>query len=99
LTFTIIAVAPFYCRNLGVVCINIGCYPEAAQHLLGALAIYRVVEEQGLDRARQIVGDGGMYDTLRRAFNGMKRSDLSDRVGVWMSLDAFRGEFDFQGME
>jgi peroxin-5 len=105
--------------NLGVSCINIGCYPEAAQHLLGALSMHRVVEEQGLDKAREIVGDGSgpgsvgsiddetlermiqqnessnLYDTLRRAFTGMKRRDLSEKVGAGMSLDAFRGEFDF----
>jgi peroxin-5 len=116
--------------NLGVSCINIGCYPEAAQHLLGALSMHRVVEEQGLDQAREIVanvrhagsgedgagGDGAagaaiddetleriiqqnessnLYDTLRRAFTGMKRRDLSERVGAGMSLDGFRGEFDF----
>ena len=107
--------------NLGVSCINIGCYPEAAQHLLGALSMHRVVEEQGLDKAREIVGDGqagpgnggasiddktlermiqqnessNLYDTLRRAFTGMKRRDLSERVGPGMSLDAFRKEFDF----
>jgi tetratricopeptide (TPR) repeat protein len=105
--------------NLGVSCINVGCYPEAAQHLLGALSMHRVVEEQGLDKAREIVGDGSgagsggsiddetlermiqqnessnLYDTLRRAFTGMKRRDLSERVGAGMSLDAFRGEFDF----
>jgi peroxin-5 len=46
--------------NLGVSCINIGCYPEAAQHLLGALSMHRVVEEQGLDKAREIAsGDSG----------------------------------------
>lgn len=106
--------------NLGVSCINIGCYPEAAQHLLGALSMHRVVEEQGLDKAREIVGDvngpgngGGsiddetlermiqqnessnLYDTLRRALTGMKRRDLSERVGAGMSLEDFRGEFDF----
>jgi peroxin-5 len=120
--------------NLGVSCINIGCYPEAAQHLLGALSMHRVVEEQGLDKAREIVGGGGggggdlnaggsgvnggsggggsiddetlermiqqnessnLYDTLRRAFTGMKRRDLSERVGAGMSLDGFKGEFDF----
>lgn len=41
--------------NLGVSCINIGCYPEAAQHLLGALAMHKVVEQQGRERAREIV--------------------------------------------
>jgi peroxin-5 len=113
--------------NLGVSCINIGCYPEAAQHLLGALAMHRVVEERGLHQAREIVaevrhpgsGEAGadatsaalddetleriiqqnessnLYDTLRRAFTGMKRRDLSERVGAGMSLDGFRDEFDF----
>jgi len=42
--------------NLGVSCINIGCYPEAAQHLLGALSMHRVVEEEGRERAKEIIG-------------------------------------------
>lgn len=42
--------------NLGVSCINIGCYEEAAQHLLGALAMHKVVERQGREKAREIVG-------------------------------------------
>lgn len=41
--------------NLGVSCINIGCYPEAAQHLLGALDMHKVVEQEGKERAREIV--------------------------------------------
>ena len=105
--------------NLGVSCINIGCYPEAAQHLLGALSMHRIVEERGLDKAREIVGgergpDGSsglddealnrmilhnessnLYDTLRRAFMGMNRRDLAERVGLGMSLESFKGEFDF----
>ncbi|KAI9934644.1 Peroxisomal membrane signal receptor PTS1 [Aspergillus wentii] len=50
--------------NLGVSCINIGCYPEAAQHLLGALSMHRVVEQEGRERAREIVGgaDGDIDD-------------------------------------
>lgn len=49
--------------NLGVSCINIGCFPEAAQHLLGALSMHRVVEQEGRERAREIVGgDGGIDD-------------------------------------
>ncbi|KAJ5591871.1 uncharacterized protein N7459_002240 [Penicillium hispanicum] len=44
--------------NLGVSCINIGCYPEAAQHLLGALSMHRVVEQEGRERAREIISDG-----------------------------------------
>ncbi|KAL1999476.1 hypothetical protein VTN02DRAFT_4455 [Thermoascus thermophilus] len=49
--------------NLGVSCINIGCYPEAAQHLLSALAMHRVVEQEGRERAREIVeGVDGIGD-------------------------------------
>jgi len=100
--------------NLGVSCINIGCYPEAAGHLLGALNLHRIVSEQGLDKAREIVGDGNggigdaelermiqqnessnLYDTLRRAFTGMGRRDLTEKVGAGMNLDQFRPEFEF----
>jgi len=44
--------------NLGVSCINIGCYEEAAQHLLGALAMHGVVEREGREKAKQVVGGG-----------------------------------------
>lgn len=44
--------------NLGVSCINIGCYPEAAGHLLGALSLHRAAGAQGLDKAREILDDG-----------------------------------------
>ncbi|KAI9838601.1 MAG: hypothetical protein M1819_004915 [Sarea resinae] len=97
--------------NLGVSCINIGCYDEAAQHLLGALAMHKVVEREGRQRAREVVGpdisDAGLdrmihqnsstnlYDTLRRVFSLMGRRDLADSVGAGMDVDAFRAEFDF----
>ncbi|KAF1808924.1 TPR-like protein [Eremomyces bilateralis CBS 781.70] len=49
--------------NLGVSCINIGCYEEAAQHLLGALAMHRVVERESREKAKELIssagGDGG----------------------------------------
>lgn len=41
--------------NLGVSCINIGCLPEAAQHLLGALDMHKMVEREGREKAREIV--------------------------------------------
>lgn len=101
--------------NLGVSCINIGCYPEAAGHLLGALSLHRAVGAQGLSQARDILDDGhgnpigdeelermihqnesnNIYDTLRRAFTGMSRRDLTEKVGLGMNLDQFRGDFDF----
>lgn len=45
--------------NLGVSCINIGCYEEAAQHLLGALAMHKVVEQEGLERVKEVTGGDG----------------------------------------
>jgi len=51
--------------NLGVSCINIGVFPQAAQHLLGALSMHRVVEREGMQRVKEVIGDdpnngGGM---------------------------------------
>ncbi|KAL8821246.1 MAG: hypothetical protein Q9223_000671 [Gallowayella weberi] len=43
--------------NLGVSCINIGCQEEAAGHLLGALAMHEVVEREGVERVREVMGD------------------------------------------
>lgn len=44
--------------NLGVSCINIGSYEQAAEHLLGALAMHKVVENEGREKARDILGGG-----------------------------------------
>jgi len=97
--------------NLGVSCINIGCYEEAAQHLLGALAMHKVVEREGREKAREVVGEGvdearleqmiqqnqstNLLDTLRRVFAQMDRRDLQEKVVQGMDLEVFRGEFDF----
>jgi peroxin-5 len=97
--------------NLGVSCINIGCFEEAAQHLLGALAMHKVVERQGWERVKEVVGDGvsdeqlesmihqnqstNLYDTLRRVFSQMGRRELADLVGPGMDVERFRGEFEF----
>ena len=96
--------------NLGVSCINIGCYEEAAQHLLGALSMHRVVEQEGRERVQEVVGgvdeeklermmsmnqSTNLYETLRRVFSQMERRDLSKLVGPGMDVNAFRGEFDF----
>ena len=97
--------------NLGVSCINIGCYEEAAQHLLGALSMHRVVEREGRARVEEVVGRGvdeseldrmmsmnqstNLYETLRRVFSQMDRRDLSKLVVPGMDVEVFRGEFDF----
>ncbi|KAL6703160.1 Peroxisomal membrane signal receptor PTS1 [Coniothyrium glycines] len=109
-----LALRPNFVRaryNLGVSCINIGCFTEAAQHLLGALAMHKVVEREGKEKAREVVGNGvsesqldnmihqnqstNLYDTLRRVFGQMGRRDLADLVGPGMDVESFRGEFEF----
>ncbi|KAF2636174.1 TPR-like protein [Massarina eburnea CBS 473.64] len=109
-----LALRPNFVRaryNLGVSCINIGCLTEAAQHLLGALAMHKVVEKEGKERVREVVGDGvsesqlddmisqnqstNLFDTLRRVFGQMGRRDLADLVGPGLNVERFRGEFEF----
>ncbi|OAA60967.1 peroxisomal targeting signal receptor [Niveomyces insectorum RCEF 264] len=54
-----LALAPNFVRaryNLGVSCINMGCYEEAAGHLLAALAMHKTVEKSGREQAREILG-------------------------------------------
>ena len=64
--------------NLGVSCINIGCNEEAAQHLLAALDMHRVVEREGVERVRETVagrGEQGLDDLERvLAAGGMNQS-------------------------
>jgi len=87
--------------NLGVSCINIGCFKEAAEHLLGALAMHKVAEEKAREDARaagvepeRIIHNQStnLFDTLRRVFGQMGRRDLADRVINGMELDVFRYE-------
>lgn len=52
--------------NLGVSCINIGCLPEAAQHMLGSLAMHQLVEREGRERAREIAGGHINDDDLEK---------------------------------
>merc|ERR1711977_296167 len=70
--------------NLGVSCINIGCYPEAAGHLLGALNLHRVVGDQGMDQAREIMaaeGNGGIGDAeLERMIQQNESTNLYDTL-------------------
>lgn len=87
--------------NLGVSCINIGCYEQAAEHLLGALAMHKVAEEKarqdagkvGLDPGRIVQNQStNLFDTLRRVFSQMGRRDLADLVTNGMDIDIFRYE-------
>ncbi|KAF3769247.1 TPR-like protein [Cryphonectria parasitica EP155] len=59
-----LALRPNFVRaryNLGVSCMNIGCYEQAAGHLLSALAMHKTVEKAGREKARELLsttGDG-----------------------------------------
>ncbi|KAL7273034.1 Peroxisomal membrane signal receptor PTS1 [Rhizina undulata] len=85
--------------NLGVSCINIGCFEQAAQHLLGALSMHKEAEEQarkdagnvGVDPTRIVHNQStNLFDTLRRVFSQMGRRDLADEVRNGMDINVFR---------
>lgn len=78
--------------NLGVSCINIGCYKEAAEHLLSGLAMHEV---EGSESTLNNNQSSSLMETLKRAFIAMDRRDLLEQVKPGMSLDQFRGEFNF----
>ncbi|KAI9802521.1 MAG: Peroxisomal membrane signal receptor PTS1 [Piccolia ochrophora] len=71
--------------NLGVSCINIGCFEEAAQHLLGALSMHRVVEREGMERVREVLGGGGGGGGAERVEEG----DVRRMVAQYESTNLF----------
>jgi peroxin-5 len=70
--------------NLGVSCINIGCYDEAAGHLLGALAMHKVQEAEGREKAKDILsgGNGGSVSEaeLERMISQNQSTNLYDTL-------------------
>lgn len=67
--------------NLGVSCINIGVLEEAAQHLLNALEMHRVVEREGREEAARIVGGDGLDDAkLERMIQQNQSTNLYDTL-------------------
>lgn len=83
--------------NLGVSSINIGCYKEAAEHLLGALDMHNVegVDPSSLSNGGITNQSTSILETLKRAFIAMDRRDLLEKVRPGMDLNIFRGEFNF----
>ncbi|KAK9248262.1 hypothetical protein V1506DRAFT_468523 [Lipomyces tetrasporus] len=81
--------------NLGVSCINIGCYKEAAQHLLGALDMHRVPSGQAEFGEDDVLANQStnLYDTLRRVFLAMDRRDLADKVVNGVDPTLFKDAF------
>lgn len=81
--------------NLGVSCINIGCYKEAAEHLLSGLSMHQV---EGVDTNVSTLNHNqstSLTETLKRAFIAMERRDLLELVKPGMDLNQFKGEFNF----
>lgn len=78
--------------NLGVSCINIGCYKEAAEHLLSGLAMHEVEGQETTLNKNQ---SSSLMETLKRAFIALERRDLVELVRPGMDLNQFRGEFNF----
>lgn len=90
--------------NLGVSCLNIGCYHEAAEHLLAAITGQRLNESQrqatgggagAADGQGEEEGSANLWQTLRRAFLCMERHDLAELAHVGGDVSVFRGEFEF----
>ncbi|KAG0315218.1 Peroxisomal membrane signal receptor PTS1 [Dissophora globulifera] len=79
--------------NLGVSCINIGCHKEAVEHLLDALSMHQNDGEG--NGAGSVNVSGNLWETLRRTFMMMDRSDLAERAVVGADINQFRDEFEF----
>ncbi|KAL9576687.1 MAG: hypothetical protein Q9212_006894 [Teloschistes hypoglaucus] len=82
--------------NLGVSCINIGCNEEAAQHLLGALSMHNVVEREGVERVREVMGE----DLERSGAGGMSEGEVLRMAGLNQStnlLETLRRVFGNMG--
>ncbi|PKY12657.1 TPR-like protein [Rhizophagus irregularis] len=77
--------------NLGVSCLNIGCYREAAEHLLGALSMHQT----GLNGDSGVNTSNSLRETLNRTFLMMERKDLADKIRSGSDVNQFREEFEF----
>ncbi|KAK4046399.1 Peroxisomal membrane signal receptor PTS1 [Microbotryomycetes sp. JL221] len=90
--------------NLGVSCLNIGCYHEAAEHLLAAIEGQRVRAQVNNGPGSNLPGElpvdedgsANLWHTLRRAFLCMERHDLAERAQPGADVNTFRKDgFDF----
>lgn len=79
--------------NLAVSSINIGCYKEAAEHLLTALSMHEVAG--GAENPSMNIDSNNILETLKRAFVAMDRRDLLEQAKPGMDLRSFRNEFNF----
>ena len=66
--------------NLGVSCINLGVQEEAAVHLLGALSMHRVIEQEGRQKAAELLRDGSGNDVDERVVEGLLQQNQSTNL-------------------
>ncbi|GAA5940554.1 tetratricopeptide repeat protein [Sporobolomyces koalae] len=94
--------------NLGVSCLNIGCYHEAAEHLLAAIQGQNTraaaqagkgksaASDEDIGRAgpngEADDGSANLWHTLRRAFLCMERHDLANKAFPGAGVESFRRE-------
>ena len=89
--------------NLGVACLNIGVYKQAAEHFLYALSLHPSVPSQaaGLSPVdAKMIGESddsvGIWATLRRAMIDLGLQHLADQAKPGTDLQVFRNAgFDF----
>ncbi|KAF2172388.1 hypothetical protein M409DRAFT_63093 [Zasmidium cellare ATCC 36951] len=66
--------------NLGVSCINLGVLEEAAGHLLGALSMHKVLEQEGKAKAAELLKDGHGNDVDERAVDQVLQQNQSTNL-------------------
>jgi peroxin-5 len=66
--------------NLGVSCINLGVLEEAAGHLLGALSMHKVLENEGRAKAAELLRDGSGNEADARAVDNMLHQNQSTNL-------------------
>ncbi|OCF33079.1 hypothetical protein I316_05124 [Kwoniella heveanensis BCC8398] len=86
--------------NLGVACLNIGVYKEAAEHFLAALSLHpaqaSVGSVNGDSTDVQLYDSGSLWSTLRRALVALDMPQLAEQSKPGTDLGVFRNAgFDF----
>jgi peroxin-5 len=81
--------------NLGVSCLNIHCYHEAAEHLLAGLALHKRASSstplQDSGGEAEDDGSANLWHTLRRAFICLVRFSTGSSSERERDTDAQRG--------
>jgi len=85
------------CRyNLGIACMNIGCYKEAVEHFLGALSMHIIhYSKDGKGNDAGVNISDSIWESLRRTFVLMERHDLAELAKPNTDLSVFEKEFEF----